>query len=117
MGSCSTSRLALFWGDYYEQPANTLRQRLREFYLEPKQKRGEKRKEIDPTLCFAPLLRWVLAFSQNKRLALAMDATNINATFALLYVSVLWGRCAVPVAWKVLPKSEKGEWKSQWFPY
>src|SRR5438045_4923215 len=35
-------------------------QRLREWYLNAKQKRGKKRRELDVTKCFAPLLRWAL---------------------------------------------------------
>src|SRR2546425_8846437 len=32
-------------------------QRLREWYLNAKQKRGKKRRELDVTTCFAPLLQ------------------------------------------------------------
>jgi hypothetical protein len=112
--SCATSQIAALWSEVLDQPYNTTRQRLREFYLDAPQKRGEKRKELDVTLCFAGLLRWVLSLWHGNDLALALDATTLEDRFAVLVVSVLFGKCAIPVAWRVLPAQEKGEWKSQW---
>ena len=112
--SCATSQIAAFWSEALDQPFHTTRQRLREFYLEAPQKRGEKRKELDVTLCFAGLLQWVLAFWHGRDLALALDATTLDDRFCVLVISVLFGKCALPVAWRVLPAQEKGEWKSHW---
>jgi hypothetical protein len=112
--SCSTTQIALFWSEAFEQPFDPWRQRLREFYLETKKKRGKKRKQLDVTLCFAPLLRWVLALWHGDRLALALDATTLGDRFSVLAISVLYGKCAIPVAWRVLPAKEKGAWKEEW---
>lgn len=112
--SCSTSLLALFWSQIRAQPDNTLRQRLREFYQEADKKRGKKRQTLVVSALFASLLRWVLTSWHGERLALALDATTLSDRFVILSVSVLWGRCAVPVAWKVLPGNQKGQWKEPW---
>jgi hypothetical protein len=112
--SCATGKVALFWSEALEQPFNTYRQRLREFYKETKKKRGKKRKQLDVTLCFAPLLRWVLALWHGPRLALALDATTLGDRFSVLAISVLYRQCAIPVAWRVLPAKEKGAWRDEW---
>ena len=66
------------------------------------------------TLCFAPLLRWVLALWHGRRLTLALDATSLQNRFVVLCVSVLVGKSAIPVAWRVLPAQEKGSWRDEW---
>src|SRR5665213_1792013 len=112
--SCATSQVALFWSEAFEQPFNTCKQRLREFYWEKKKKRGKKRREIDVTLCFEPLLKWVLALWHGDRLALALDPTTLGDRFTVLAISVVFGKCAIPVAWRVLPAKEKGAWREEW---
>ena len=112
--SCATSRIALFWSEALDQPFQNYRQRLREFYWEKKKKRGKKRHELDVTLCFAPLLRWVLAIWHGDRLALALDATTLGDRFSVLAISVLFGKCAIPVAWRVLHAKKKGAWRDEW---
>ena len=112
--SCATSQIALLWSEAFEQPFNTWRQHLREFYLEKSKKRGKKRHELDVTLCFAPLLKWVLALWHGDRLALALDATTLGARFSVLVISVLYRQCAIPVAWRVLHAKEKGAWHEEW---
>lgn len=112
--SCSTSRLAAFWATLLGKSDNTMRQYLREFYQEASKKRGEKRKEIDVTLCFEGLLNWVVGHWHENRLALALDPTTLGDRFVVLVVSVLWGRCAIPVAWRVLPANKPGAWKDEW---
>jgi len=39
----------------------SLVQRLREWCYEAKEKRGQKRQELEVSMCFAPLLRWPLS--------------------------------------------------------
>jgi Transposase DDE domain len=112
--SCATSQVALYWSEAFEQPFNTWKQRLREFYWEKKKKRGKKRREIDVTLCFEPLLKWVLALWHGDRLALALDPTPLGDRFTVLAISVVFGKCAIPVAWRVLPAKEKGAWREEW---
>jgi hypothetical protein len=43
-----------------DQQAQAVFQRLREWYLDAKHKSGKKRRELDVTSCFAPLLRWIV---------------------------------------------------------
>jgi DDE family transposase len=91
-------------------------QRLREWYLNAKQKRGKKRRELDVTTCFAPLLRWALRLwkSEKKQLALVMDATSLGNRWTILTISVVVRSCAIPVAWKVLPGEQEGSWRPYW---
>lgn len=97
------------------QSEQTVFQRLREWYLDSSQKSGKRRSEWDVTLCFAPLLRWILGEWQGeKRLALVLDATTLGERWTVLCISVVVQQCAIPVAWKVLPKHGKGSWRPHW---
>jgi hypothetical protein len=96
------------------QSFDTARQRLREFYQEAGAKRGRNRKDFDVGTCFAPLLAWVLSFWPEKRLALALDVTNLGSRFHVLCVSVLYGGIGIPVAWKVLTGSRPEAWHPHW---
>lgn len=89
---------------------NSLRQRLRRWY------RPEKSTAAgwDYTLFFAPLLRWAVAGISERRLALAIDPTNLTDRFPILTVSVVCQGCAIPVAWKVVRADEKGSWNTHW---
>ena len=51
----------------------SLVQRLREWCYGAKDKKGDKRRELEVSLCFAPLLQWILAWwpADQPRLALA----------------------------------------------
>jgi hypothetical protein len=91
-------------------------QRLREWYLNAKQKRGKKRCELEVRSCFAPLLRWVLRLwqSEHKQLALVMDATSLGNRWTILTISVVLRSSAIPVAWKVLPAEQEGSWRPYW---
>jgi hypothetical protein len=79
-------------------------------------KRGKKRRELEVSLCFAPLLRWVLQLwkSEQKHLALVMDATTLGERWTILAISVVLSGCAIPVAWKVLPGKGEGSWRPHW---
>lgn len=96
------------------QSDNTVRQHLREFYQEKAAKKGPCRKEFDPEGCFAPLLAWGLSYWPCRRLALALDVTNLGERFHLLCISVVYGGIAIPVAWKVLPGGQKEPWHPHW---
>ena len=58
----------------------TIREQLRDWYRDARDKsgakRGRKRRSLEVTLCFAPLLGWVVAWTAPTccQLALAMDA-------------------------------------------
>lgn len=114
--SCGMSHVAYFLACLLGQEENTVRQRLRETVYESEQKRGKHRREVDVVLCFAPLLQWILKVWQSPdgKLCLALDATTLRQTFTVLSVSVLVGRCAIPIAWTVVPAIQPGAWKAHW---
>lgn len=95
---------------------NTGRARLRDWYRAAAEKRGAKRRDVAVEACFAPLLRWVLAWwpPEERRLALALDASSLGDRLVVLAVSVVYRGCAVPVAWAVLPAGRKGAWRPHW---
>ena len=97
---------------------NTVRQKLKEWYksAEAKTRPGNKRASIEVTECFGSLLRWVIDLlpQTNQELPIAMDATNIGQNFTVLSINVLYRRCAIPVAWKVVKGTSKGSWKPYW---
>jgi len=107
-----SSSLALLMG----AKENSVRQRLREWYYAKEDKRGEGRCEVEVSNHFVALLRWVLSWwpANEKRLALAMDATSLGQTLVVLAISVVYRGCAIPIAWHVLPAIEKGSWKEPW---
>ncbi len=94
----------------------SLVQRLREWCYGAKDKKGDKRRELDVSTCFAPLLKWILAWwpADQPRLALALDATTLKKRFTVLCISVVYRGCAIPVAWKVVGAEEKGAWQPHW---
>src|SRR5205823_1143985 len=61
-----------------------------------------------------PLLRWATAGFVDRRLALAIDPTNLGDRFTVLTVSVVFRGCAVPVAWQVQRGDAKGSWNDHW---
>ncbi len=115
---CSLDRVTSYMADWLGQRELSVRSRLREWYLPADRKSvsgcGDKRKDLPVHTCFAPLLRWVRRGWPKPRLALALDASTLADRFVLLAVSVLYRRCAIPVAWKVLPATAKGAWKPHW---
>src|SRR5689334_25404796 len=56
-------------------PYDALRQRLREWLRDGADKAVPCAAQVEVEACFAPLLRWVLAWWQGRHLALAVDAT------------------------------------------
>ncbi len=114
--SCGLSQVSVLLALLLGQPEETLRQRLREWYYPAPDKAGKKRRTLEVDTCFAPLLRWVLAWwpEEQQELALALDATTLGHRFTVLCVSVLVRGCAIPVAWKVLAYNQKGSWQPYW---
>ena len=112
--SCGLSAVALALARLLGQAANTVRQRLREWYLEAAAKAGADRAEIDPAACFGPLLDWILAGWAPPRLALALDPTYLGDRFLVLAVAVVYRGCAVPVAWVVREAPQQGSWLPCW---
>src|SRR5215216_1853388 len=122
--SCSLSLVSLLLAQPMGHRFNSMRQQLREWYYPAAQKRGKQRRELDDATlegCFGPLLRWVLALSQEvgpeagpeapRQLALALDATTLQDRFVVLCISVLYRGSAIPVAWTVLPAQPGQSWR------
>jgi len=109
---CGMTTIAMFLANLQGGSWSTMRQRLREGLYDACDKRGDQRRAMDVTTCFAPLLGWILAWwsSDEPRLSLALDATNLGQRFTVLCLSVVYRGCALPVAWTVLPATKAGKW-------
>src|SRR2546421_6599019 len=96
-----------------QEQEQTVFQRLREWYLDAGQKSGKKRRELEVSTCFVPLLGWVLRLwqSEKRQLPLVIDATSLGNRWTILAVSVVMSGCAIPVAWKVIPAEQAGSWR------
>jgi hypothetical protein len=92
----------------------TIRSRLQEFYQPARAKSGTRRRELDVTTCFAPLLAWTLKGWPSNRLALALDATSLGDRFTVLSISVVYRGSACPVAWKIVQANVRHAWKPEW---
>lgn len=112
--SCALTAVSLFLAAGLDRKPNTVRQQLREWCYEAKAKRGKPRQELAVESCFAPLLGWVLSWWEGTQLALAIDATTLGQRFVVLVVSVVYRGCAIPIAWTVLPATEKHAWRGEW---
>lgn len=85
--SCGLSTVAAFIAAIVGKKENTVRQQLREWYKDARDKTKSRKTEdetkigrtaIDVTTCFAPLMIWVLSLwpEGEKRLVLAADAST-----------------------------------------
>lgn len=115
-GSGGICQISALLAQILHQKEATVFQRLREWYLEVGQKRGEHRRELDVTSCFGPLLRWIIRlWAHNERqIALALDATTLGDRWTVLAVCVVIRGCGIPVAWKVVGAHAKGSWRPYW---
>lgn len=115
-GAAGLAQISALLALVLEQEEQTVFQRLREWYLDAKHKSGKKRRELDVTSCFAPLLTWVVRMFEpgNQQLVLVLDATSLGERWTILSISVVIRSCAIPVAWKVLGGHEKGSWRPHW---
>ncbi len=115
-GSCGISQISALLAQILNQKEGTVFQRLREWYLEAKQKRGDHRRELDVTSCFGPLLSWIIRLwaGSEKRIALALDATTLGERWTVLAICVVIRGCGIPVAWKVIGAHAKGSWRPYW---
>jgi hypothetical protein len=116
VGGAGTTQISALLALVLEQKEQTVFQRLREWYLDAPCKSGKKRRELDVTACFAPLLRWVVRLWEpaNCQIALTLDATSLGDRWTVLSICVVIRSCAIPVAWKVLAGHEKGSWRPHW---
>ncbi len=110
--SSSLSKVSTLIAKVNQESENTVRQRLKEWYksAEAKTRPRNKRASVDVTKCFGSLLQWIIDLlpQTTKELPLAIDATSIGQDFTVLSVNVLYRRCAIPIAWKVVKGTEKG---------
>ncbi len=49
-----------------------------------------------------------------KRLALAADASTLSDRFTVLVISVVTRGCGIPIAWKIVEATKPGSWKPHW---
>jgi Transposase DDE domain len=118
--SCGLTTVAAVLAYLLARSERTTREQLRDWDREAPAKRGakrgRKRRTLDVTTCFAPLLRWVVAWWDPAcpQLALAMDASTLGQRFTILSISVVVRGCAIPVAWKVVEATRAGAWRPHW---
>jgi hypothetical protein len=103
-----------------DRSVTAMRARLRDWYLDGPDKQGakhgSKRRTLDVSTCFAPLLRWVIHLypAGSHQIALAMDASTLGQRFTVLSIHVVIRGCAIPIAWKVVRATAKGAWRPHW---
>jgi hypothetical protein len=112
--ACGLTAVVAHLAPVLARPANTVRQRLREFYQPAGRKRGHNRSELNPALCCGPLVRWITAGWSERRVALALDATSLGERFTVLTAAVVYRGCGIPVAWTVLQGNIPGAWHPHW---
>lgn len=112
--SCALNAVLLILAPLLGCKENTLRQRLREWCYDATDKRGSKRQQVEVTSCFAPLLKWILSLWHSKQLAIVLDATTLGDRFVVLAISVVYGGCAIPVAWTILVGNTPHSWRGEW---
>jgi hypothetical protein len=118
--SCGLTTVATVLAYVLVRSERTTREQLRDWYREAPAKngakQGRKRRTLDVSTCFAPLLRWVVAWwdPMCPQLALAMDASTLGQRFTILTLSVVVRGCAIPVAWKVVEATRAGAWRPHW---
>jgi hypothetical protein len=117
-GTAGLTQISALLALVLQQSEQTVKQRLREWYLEASHKsgskQGRKRSELDVTTCFAPLLRWIVRWWKGSQMVLVVDATSFRDQWTVLAISVVIRGCAIPVAWKVVGAHEKGSWRPHW---
>jgi len=89
---------------------HTARQYLREWLYDGADRAAPCRVQLEVETCFAPLLRWVLAWWEGTELTLAIDPTAKGEALVALVVSVVYRGLAIPVAWRLKPGGQPGAW-------
>jgi hypothetical protein len=118
--SCGLSTVATLLACLLASSELTVREQLRDFYRDASHKsgakRGRKRRTLDVSSCFAPLLRWVIAWHDPscRQLALVLDASTLGTRFTILTISVVVRGCAIPVAWQIVEATQRGAWRPHW---
>ncbi len=89
---------------------HNLRQYLREWLYDGSDRARPCKTQLEVSICFVPLLRWVLAWWRSERLALAVDPTSKKDDSVAIVISVLYRGCAIPVAWRIRQANQRGSW-------
>ncbi len=88
----------------------TLRQSLREWLYDGKDRAAPCQTSLDVNTCFGPLARWFLSLWQGVELALALDPTLHGDQVVSITISALYRGCAIPLAWRIVVANQKGAW-------
>ncbi len=112
--SCGMTSIVSLLATVLGCPKANLRQRLREWCYDAKDKAGGKRAELDLEACFAPLMGWIISRWADGEYRLALDATTLSNRCTVLAISVQYRGCAIPVAWYVMKAHQKGAWRPHW---
>lgn len=116
--SSGLTTVSAFLAELLGKKENTVRQQLREWLRDAQDKTKTKTlaAAVDVTDCFSPLLSWIVSLwpEQEKRLALAADATTLSDRFTVLAISVVYRGCGIPIAWKIVEATKPGSWKPHW---
>lgn len=113
-GSCGRRTVATFLALLLGQKVCTVEQRLRESCYNPEDKRGKKRRALEVTMCFVPLLCWIISLWTGAVIALAVDATSLGDRFVVLTISVVYRGTGIPIAWTILVGQKKEAWRGHW---
>lgn len=89
---------------------HSVRQYLREWLYNGGDKASPCNTQVEVSLCFAPLMGWLMSWWKADQLALAIDSTMHKDRVNALVISVLYRGCAIPVAWHILPANRPGVW-------
>jgi len=89
---------------------NRFRQYIRQWLHDGTDRARPCQTQLDVSLCFAPLLKWVLALWHFGPLALAIDPTLKGDRTTAIVISVVYRSCAIPVARHIHRATQKGSW-------
>lgn len=92
-------------------PRVNLRQRLREWLKNGRDKARPCDAAVDVSAAFPERVRWVLDWWEGSPvLPLAIDAVAHKDRVVALVISVLYRGCAIPIAWPMVPANRSGAW-------
>ncbi|MDQ2830221.1 MAG: endonuclease, partial [Chloroflexota bacterium] len=95
--SCGLTTVATFLATLRGTTYDAQRQQVRAWCYDAADQRGKGRRAVEVSVCFAPLLGWVLALwpPAERRLALALDATTLGQRFTVRAISAVYRGCAI----------------------
>jgi hypothetical protein len=69
--------------------------------------------DLPVTDCWERFLQHTLPFWEKRRALLVLDCTPYNQTFTIVFVGILVQKRLLPLAWEIMPQSEKWD-EGQW---